>query len=122
MKYAYQTTNKQLLKVLFNLAKENDFSICPIYQQSLATVGSPIGWEYFIVNTLNMDIYGSGGAMDCQKIELEELIELLTEGQRKFKLNEEYTAILDYAKETVSVGCQTFKFENIKELAKLLNK
>ena len=120
MKYAYQTTNKQLLKVLFNLAKENDFSICPFLQKSLATVGSPIGWEYFIVNTLNMDIYGSDG--ECEKIDLEELIELLTAGRRKFKLNEEYTATLDYAKETVSVGCQTFKFENIKELAKLLNK
>ncbi len=39
----------------------------------------------------------------------------------QFKLNSKYTAVIHLKKKTVKVGCQTFTFAKIKELASKLN-
>jgi hypothetical protein len=38
----------------------------------------------------------------------------------KYKLNSEYTAVLDRDNRTVKVGCQTFEFYRIRELYELI--
>ena len=39
-----------------------------------------------------------------------------------FDLNDKYKAEIDYNTKTVKVGCQTFSFQKIQELTKLLDK
>lgn len=40
----------------------------------------------------------------------------------KLPLNGRYEAIVDYSSKTVEVGCQSFSFDKINELTKLINK
>jgi len=40
----------------------------------------------------------------------------------KLQLNDAYEAEINFGNETVKVGCQTFSFDKINELTKLINK
>jgi len=53
----------------------------------------------------------------CKIIDPESLINAIKKPITEFKLNNEHTAIIDPNTETVKVGCQTFTFAKVRELA-----
>lgn len=44
------------------------------------------------------------------------------DSRTKLQLNDAYEAEINFGNETVKVGCQTFSFDKINELTKLINK
>jgi hypothetical protein len=113
--YSVKVKNGKLLDLLFAIANKKGLHICENYQYERFG-----WWEYFQYRVDEQQIIGS-----CQDtgevVSIDEMIDLLEDSMRSnFKLNSEYTAIIDRGTKKVIVGCQQFDFDVIKELAEKL--
>lgn len=115
MIYSYKTSgNRAVIDTLFALAEDNKFEVCPIYS------ANPTNWNYLMVDTKRNEVFGSGAGENS--VDLETMVEVLSRYMRfDFKLSDTYTAIVDRKTRTVQVGCQTFSFDLVQELANKLN-
>jgi uncharacterized secreted protein with C-terminal beta-propeller domain len=114
MIYSVKVKNKRIIDLLFNIAKEKNIEICENYYKV------PNFWKYFTYRTEENHIVGSCDE-NGEKITLDEMIDVLEKSERiKFKLNNNYIAVIDNHRKKVIVGCQEFDFKVIKELAEKL--
>lgn len=115
MIYSYNTRrNIAVIDMLFALAEESKFEICPTYR------GRQTNWNYLKVDTERNEVFGTGASENS--VDLETMVNVLSRNKRfDFKLSDEYTAIVDRRTRTVHVGCQTFSFDLVQELANKLN-
>lgn len=117
MNYTYKTrNNRAVIDMLFALAEENKFDVCPTYK------ASPTNWNYLKVDTKRNEVFGTDASENS--VDLEAMVIVLSRNRNRrfdFKLSDEYTAIVDRKSRTVQVGCQTFSFDLIQEFANKLN-
>lgn len=110
----YRSTSQHITEFLVNLAKKNGFEVCDLFDSSV-----PI----FLLDYDNKKCSSFFSeyvvAKRCSRISFEEMVNLL-ETRASLKLNSEYTAVINKVDKTVTVGCQTFTFDKIQELASKL--
>jgi len=112
-----EVRNPAVLKVLFSLAKENGIGICSNYE-----MGGSERWPYFAFKMESGWISGKSGEQIVNST-LEEVINLMTKfKENHLKLNNDYTAVINWKNKVVHVGCQKIPFEKVLQLAKLIKK
>ena len=114
MVYSLKIKNIKLIDFLFFIAKKRGIHICENYQKE-----KPGHWGYFQYRVDDKQIIGSCNKVG-EEVSIDEMIDLLEEYKQNFKLNRDYTAIIDKRTKKVIVGCQEFDFEVIKKLAEIL--
>jgi hypothetical protein len=114
MVYSLKLKNKKLLDFLFFIAKRKGIHICENYQKEKHS-----SWEYFQYRVDEKQIIGSRQKIG-EEVSIDEMIDLLEAYKQNFKLNCDYTAIIDKRTKKVIVGCQEFDFDVIKKLAEIL--
>lgn len=104
MKYQLKVTSEPIIKALLGVAAQNNVKICGEYQRN---------WKHYpylvmyVDSQLGKDISGnSWERSDLISVTLEEMFELLaSDSISKMKLNDEYTAEVNYSLRVVNVGC-----------------
>jgi len=116
MTYSVRVKNDKLIGWLFTIAKQRGIDVCENYFGEKSN-----GWEHFQYNSNRNEIVGSVSGDGYNVVSIEEMIDLLENPTRSnFRLNCDYTAIIDKQTKKVIVGCQQFDFDVIKELAEKL--
>lgn len=122
----YVSPSATVTKLLMDLAEDKGWTVCKNFKEEHARIetNGTLTWPIFVFEPnyeLGENVWGRYKHHgDGEQINLEEMVKCLEKEKKyqisEFKLNKDYTAIIDKHNKTVKVGCQTFSFDILWQL------
>ena len=118
MKYTLKDNDINVVAAIITLAKGKGLRICDVYEDDLSNW--KLQFDDDITDINDSHIYGSHSGENEVNASFifQKIIDF--KSSVSLRLNDDYTAKLDYDLQLVKVGCQTFSFDIIKDLYKLI--
>jgi hypothetical protein len=116
MEYSFVITEKYQWETIVALAKAQGIKFCNTYLEE--------GYEQYPTCVLNLavpEIFGSRSTTSYKTVTFERFLKLMVQTKVvQMQLTDNYEAKIITSENVVKVGCQTFSFDKVRELATLV--
>lgn len=116
MEYSYRINEEHEWLAIIALAKSQNIKFCNTYLQE--------GYKEYrncVINLGTAEIFGSKSTTSYKTVTFERFLKLMVQTKvAQMQLTDNYEAKIITGENVVKVGCQTFSFDKVRELATLV--